>query len=220
MQEHKELVDIGIPIKGKMQQKTYSLPTVHRRFKPTPKVTKTTLEQATPTMANKEYQDVLLALNTIGRNLERFPNTHKGKDEESIRDLFLVQLVTSFTEYSSTGEAFNHKGKTDVMVKNGDEILFIAECKFWKGAKAFLDAISQLLSYLTWRDTKTALLIFNRNVEITTVVQSIKDTISKHPNYVSCTHTDVARFDSVFHLNGDKNRHVKMAILVYNFKEP
>lgn len=220
MQEHKELVDIGIPIKGKVQQKTYSLPTVHRRFKPTPKVTKTIVEHATPTMADKDYQEVLSALNTVGRNMERLPNTHKGKDEESIRDLFLVQLATSFTEFSSTGESINHKGKTDLMVKNGDEILFIAECKFWKGAKAFHDAISQLLGYLTWRDTKTALLVFNRNVEITTVVQSIKEAISKHPNYVSCKQTDVARFDSVFHLNGEKNRHVKMAILVFNFKEP
>ena len=219
MREHKELVDIGIPIKGQVPQKTYSIPSVQRRFKPIPKVAKTTMEQATPTMANKEYQDVLSAINTVGRNLERYPNTHKGKNEESIRDLFLVQLVTSFTDYSSTGEAFNHKGKTDVMVKNGDEILFIAECKFWKGAKAFHEAISQLLSYLTWRDTKTALLIFNREVEITTVIQSIKDAISKHPNYVSCTQTDVARFDSVFHLKGDKNRHVKMAVLVFNFQE-
>lgn len=219
MREHKELVDIGIPIKGQMKQKSYSIPSVQRRFKPIPRVAKTKIEQATPTMADKEYQDVLSALNTVGRNLERFPNTHNGKDEESIRDLFLVQLVTSFTSYSSTGESFNHKGKTDLMVKNGDEILFIAECKFWKGAKAFLDAISQQLGYLTWRDTKTALLIFNRNVEITTVVQSIQDAISKHPHYVSCNKTDVARFDCVFHLNGDKNRHVKMAVLVFNFQE-
>ena len=220
MREHKELVDIGIPIKGQVPQKTYSIPSVQRRFKPIPNVAKTTIEQATPTMANKEYQDVLSAINTVGRNLERYPNTHKGKDEESIRDLFLVQLVTSFTGYSSTGESFNHKGKTDLMVKNSDEILFIAECKFWKGAKAFHEAISQLLSYLTWRDTKTALLIFNRKVEITTVVQSIKDAISKHPNYVSCNQIDVARFDSVFHLKGDKNRHVNMAVLIFNFQEP
>lgn len=136
-------------------------------------------------MADKEYQDVLSALHTIGRNLERFPNTHKGKDEESIRDLFLVQLATSFTAYTSTGEAFNHKGKTDLMVKNGDDILFIAECKFWRGAKVLIDAISQLLGYLTWRDTKTALLIFNRDVEMTTALQSIEGTISKHPNYLS-----------------------------------
>lgn len=217
--EYKELVDIGIPIKGQIQQKTYSVPTVQRRFKPIPKATKTIIEPATPTIADKEYQDVLSALNTIGRNLERFPNTHKGKDEESIRDLFLVQLATSFSAYSSAGEAFNHKGKTDLMVKNGDDILFIAECKFWKGAKVFIDAISQLLGYLTWRDTKTALLIFNRNVEMTTVLQSIEETVSQHPNYLFGKKNGDARFDMLFHLNEDKNRHVKMAIFVFDFHE-
>jgi len=217
--EHKELVDIGIPIKGQMLQKTYTVPTVQRRFKPVPKPTKTIIEPPTPTMADKEYQDILSALNTIGRNLERFPNTHKGKDEESIRDLFLVQLATSFTAYTSTGEAFNHKGKTDLMVKNGDDILFIAECKFWKGAKVLIDAISQLLGYLTWRDSKTALLIFNRDVGMTTALQSIEDAISKHFNYLSGKKNGDARFDCVFHLNEDKNRRVKMAIFVFDFHE-
>lgn len=218
--EYKELVDIGIPIKGQMQQKTYSVPTVQRRFKTVPKPTKTIMELPTPTMADKEYQDVLSALHTIGRNLERFPNTHKEKDEESIRDLFLVQLATSFTAYTSTGEAFNHKGKTDLMVKNGDDILFIAECKFWRGAKVLIDAISQLLGYLTWRDTKTALLIFNRDVEMTTALQSIEGAISKHPNYLSGKKNGDARFDCVFHLNEDKSRHVRMAIFAFDFHEP
>jgi len=217
--EHKELVDIGIPIKGQMRQKTYSVPTVQRRFKPVPKQTKTIIEPPSPTMADKEYQDVLYALNTIGRNLERFPNIHKGKDEESIRDLFLVQLSTSFTAYTSTGEAFNHKGKTDLMIKNGDDILFIAECKFWKGAKVLIDAISQLLGYLTWRDIKTALLIFNRDVEMTTVLQSIESAISKHPNFLSGKKNGDARFDCVVHLNEDRSRHAKMTVFVFDFHE-
>ena len=140
-------------------------------------------------------------------------------DEESIRDLFLVQLATSFSAYSSAGEAFNHKGKTDLMVKNGDDILFIAECKFWKGAKVLIDAISQLLGYLTWRDSKTALLIFNRDVGMTTALQSIEDAISKHSNYLSGKKNGDARFDCVFHLNEDKNRRVKMAIFVFDFHE-
>ena len=219
MREHKELVDIGIPVKGQAGQKTYSVPAVRRRFKPTPKVVKTDMEQATPTLAVKEYQDILTALNTVGKGLERFPNTHIGKDEESIRDLFLVQLATSFTAYSPTGESFNHKGKTDLMLKHGDDIIFIAECKCWKGAKVLTDAISQLLGYLTWRDNKTALLIFNRKTEMTTVLQSIQDTVVKHPNYVSGGKTEESRFDFKFHLNGDDNRNVSMTILVFDFHE-
>jgi hypothetical protein len=31
--------------------------------------------------------------------------------------------------------------------------------------KAFLDTITQLLNYLSWRDTKASVIIFNRNVD-------------------------------------------------------
>jgi len=47
-------------------------------------------------------------------------------------------------------------GKTDILTRVEDRNAFIAECKFWMGEKAFLAALDQLLSYLSWRDTKTA----------------------------------------------------------------
>ncbi|MGB0945123.1 MAG: glycosyltransferase, partial [Marinomonas sp.] len=36
---------------------------------------------------------------------------------------------------------------------------FIAECKFWKGVDSLLKTISQLLGYLTWRDSKVAVIM-------------------------------------------------------------
>ena len=216
--EHQDLVDIGIPIKGQNNNKTYSIPTVQRRYKSIPKVINTIPERATPTMADKEYREIISSLNTIGRNLERFPNTHRNRDEETIRDLFLIQLGASFTNYSSTGEAFNHRGKTDIMVKKGDDILFIAECKFWKGAKVLTDAISQLLSYLTWRDTKTALLIFNREVGMSAAIKSLQETIPKHPNYVSGIKRSETQYDYVFHLNNDKSRQIMMSVLIFDLQ--
>ena len=51
--------------------------------------------------------------------------------------------------------------------------VFIAECKFWKGPKAFSEAIDQLLGYATWRDSKTAILVFNRGTETSTVLTGI-----------------------------------------------
>ena len=48
------------------------------------------------------------------------------------------------------------------MIRADNRNIFIAECKFWRGQKVFNDAIDQLLSYLSWRDTKCALLIFNK----------------------------------------------------------
>ena len=56
--------------------------------------------------------------------------------------------------------------------------MFIADFKFWKGPKAFGEAIDQLLGYATWRDSKTAILVFNRGVETSKVLSAI-DGIAK-----------------------------------------
>ncbi len=82
-------------------------------------------------------------------------------DEEKIRDLLLVFLNAQY-EGDAAGEVFNAAGKTDILIRVGDRNVFIAECKIWKGPKTIRDALGQLLSYLTWRDTKAALLVFIR----------------------------------------------------------
>ena len=61
--------------------------------------------------------------------------------------------------------------------------MFIAECKFWNGEKQFLETIDQLLSYLSWRDTKAAVLIFNRNAKFSEVLKKIAESSPKHKFY-------------------------------------
>lgn len=68
--------------------------------------------------------------------------------EEDIRQQFLVQLNGHY-EGQATGETFNYEGKTDILIRNQGKNIFIAECKFWSGAEALLDTITQILSYLT-----------------------------------------------------------------------
>lgn len=57
-------------------------------------------------------------------------------------------------------------GKSDILIRDGDRSVFVAECKIWRGSKSLSNAIDQLLGYATWRDTKTAILVFNRNKEL------------------------------------------------------
>ena len=40
-------------------------------------------------------------------------------------------------------------GQTDILLREGERNVFIVECKFWKGPKAFGETIDQLLSYAT-----------------------------------------------------------------------
>ena len=94
--------------------------------------------------------------------MERSPKVFSKASEEVIRDHYLVQLNGQY-EGSATGETFNGAGKSDILIREGNANLFIAECKVWHGQAHFVQAISQLFSYLTWRDTKSAIIVFNRN---------------------------------------------------------
>ena len=220
LKEQKIIADLGIPIKNETNtNKTYSVPTVTRRVKEPAVINSQKTIPLEPTMAENIYQDILNAINIIGKNMERIPKTIENQDEETIRGHFLNQLSTAFTSCSSTGESFNSKGKTDIMVKHGNEILFIAECKLWKGAKKFHEAIDQLLNYLTWRDSKTALLVFNKDTKIQTVIQSIQELIPNHPNFVKMVkQSDTGWFDYSFHLT-DSSEEIKLAVMVFDFKQ-
>ena len=62
----------------------------------------------------------------------------------------------------ATGETFDYEGKTDILIRSEGEEYFITECKYWNGPKKLSDTVDQLLSYTSWRDTKAAIVIFNR----------------------------------------------------------
>ena len=104
------------------------------------------------------------------------------------------------------------------MVKHGDGIVFIAECKFWHGKQVFHDAISQLLSYLTWRDTKTALLVFVRGVTMTTALNGVKNYISEHPNFKEALPAKKETWLNYrFKMNQDEERLVSLAVLLFDY---
>ncbi|MNY31252.1 hypothetical protein D3C86_1654080 [compost metagenome] len=85
---------------------------------------------------------------------------------------------------SAGGETFNTVGKTDISLRYESSVVFIAECKYWKGEKSFLKTIDQLLSYLNWRDSKTAIINFVQNKEFTDVLSKIKLSVKDHPNFL------------------------------------
>ncbi len=220
LKEQQVIANLGMPIKSsKVTNNTYSIPTVKRRIEKPIVSNRQEAEPLTPTMAESVYQDILSAISTTGQNIERYPKTIENQDEETIREQFLTQLSMTFKGCSSTGESFNHEGKTDIMVKHGNDTLFIAECKIWKGAKKLNEAIDQLLSYLTWRDSKTALLIFNKDTDPQTVVTSIQESIPSHPNFVKfVVQRDTGWYDYIFHLT-DSTTEIKMAVMVFDFKK-
>lgn len=91
-------------------------------------------------------------------------------------------------EGSATGETFNKDGKSDILLRNDGDNIFIAECGMWGGPQTLSGAdevggkISQLLErYLTWRDTKTAVILFVDRDLFSSILEKIPDAVEEHP---------------------------------------
>ncbi len=171
-------------------------------------------------MADQMYEDVLKVLFQVGHSMERKPSLYRGKDEEALRDQFLMFIETRYEATTGTGETFNKSGKTDILLKYQDGTnLFVAECKFWTGEKDFQGAIDQLFDlYLTWRDSKAALLLFVKNKGFSSVVQKVRDEAKNHPYFVRpLPPREETSLAFEFHIPNDKQRLVRFAILLFAF---
>jgi hypothetical protein len=186
---------LGIPMKRKGAAPPFTIP-AKRRERPVRRPSVDTGEyKPEPILDDKEYQYILEILRSMSLVIERNPSSFASLDEEAIRDHFLLQLNGHY-EGSATGETFNASGKTDILIRADNRNVFIAECKFWRGPKYFNEAIDQLLSYLTWRDSKCALIVFNKTKDSSSVRQKMHDiieersehrkTVTHHPDGDSC----------------------------------
>ena len=135
-----------------------------------------------PVLDEAIYQEVLSAARAWATSLERTPGTAAKLDEEEIRDLLLGNLNTYWLG-AAGGELFNGSGKTDILIRHDDRNVFIAECKIWRGPKGVSDAIDQLLSYLVWRDSKAALVMFIRTVDPAATIEKLHDAVEAHPRH-------------------------------------
>lgn len=181
--KRKELAGlIGIPMKSRSDvASTYTVPTVRKKLPVQKPQVSSAPFQPDPTLALEHYENIVSLLCSVARGMEYSPELFKGKGEEDLRTLFLIQLHAQYE--SVGGETFNGSGKTDILIRHEAGNLFIAECKIWRGAKEFNAAIDQLLGYVTWRDTKTALLIFCMNKDCTAVQKQLETLVQSHPNY-------------------------------------
>jgi len=169
-----------------------------------------------PCLDDDSYKKIPRVCFDAGREMERHPSIYCGRGEETLRDHFLMVLAPHFQ--SVTGETFNCQGKTDVLVRHEGKNLFVAECKYWHGAKALQAAIDQTLGYLTWRDSKAALILFVPNREIAGVLSQIEIEVPKHGAWVQNSgRIEEGWYSFVLHLPGDRNRHVKLAVLCFHF---
>jgi len=168
-----------------------------------------------PAIDDKDYRGILDVVYDLGVNMERLPSIYLGKREEDLRDLFVMQLSPHFA--SVTGETFNKAGKTDILIRHEGKNVFVAECKFWRGAKGYLSTIDQILAYLTWRDSKAAVICFVRNRELAPVLDQIESTTRSHPCFVKNRGAiKTGWFQFEFHMENDSTRRMFLAVLCFH----
>lgn len=161
---------------------------------------------------DKDYENINNIIFMYGSSMEKTARSHRNNDEEELRDFILATLDTHYENASS--ETFRKVGKTDIHILFKNQAAFIGECKVWRGDKVFNDAIRQLFSYSTWKDTKVTLVFFNKHNK------SFRSILSKIDNWVSSntkshTQAHANSWDCIYYRQ-DMEVNVKLHIVAFD----
>ena len=215
------VANLGFPLKERSDApRTYRAPNVRRRITPTMPPASAAPYKPEPTLSNDDYEHILSVMTNMVLVMERSPSAFVAMDEEALRSHFLVQLNGHY-QGQATGETFNYEGKTDILIRANGKNIFIAECKYWNGAKKFVKTIDQLLGYVSWRDTKTAIIIFSRNRNISQVLEAIPDSVRSHASFKKDVDDNgEGRSRYVFAHRDDKNRELTLTVMAFDVPQP
>lgn len=216
------LESLGFPLKSRQSiSTTYTIPSIRQKLTVEPPKVQNASFKPEPTIADEEYEGILEKLCAMSIAMEYIPKSFAKLAEPDIRNFFLILLNAQY-EGRATGETFNFDGKTDILIREQDRNVFIAECKFWGGPEELLKTIDQLLGYLSWRDTKTSILLFNRNKSFSSVLEKVLPAATSHSNFRRLHSLKSEKlkkptiFPLVFHQPNDINREVFLTIMAFD----
>ena len=208
---------VGFPLRQRSDApRTYAVPSVRRKIVPAPPLASTAPFVPEPALDEGTYEQILTILSNMVQVMERSPGAFAGLNEKDIRTHFLVQLNGQY-EGAATGETFHGSGSTDILLPDKGKNVFIAECKFWDGPATISACIEQLLDYATWRDAKTAILIFNRRKDFSAVLEQIPRAVATHSKVkgsIKKLSETVFRFR--VQLRDDASREMTVALMAFD----
>lgn len=200
-----------IPLKKNNFAETH-IPTKRRNIAPT---TKKYNNEPNYYISDAEYKDILMFIKHYCSTYESTPHTFRSLKEEDLRNLLLAGLNGVY-QGIAYGEAFRKGGKTDICIQSENRAAFIAECKMWGGASQIPDALNQLDGYLTWRDCKTALILFVKNKNFGAVLDSAKKTLDNHASIRQIKEVDRNEFDCSLASKSNIGQLVKTRVFLFN----
>jgi hypothetical protein len=206
---------LGIALRRRKDApKTHEIPLVR---KSTPVASLPDASASRADLPDKIYDHILSVISSMVRVMELSPKAFAEMGEEDLRSHFLVQLNGQY-EGNASGETFNYGGKTDILVKWEGENVFVAECKIWRGEESLKKALDQLFGYASWRDTKTALLLFNRRRSFSSVLKKIPEVIKEHESFerVLPSEQSEGQFRFLMRRPDDPDRSLTLTVLAFN----
>jgi hypothetical protein len=76
--------------------------------------------------------------------------------------------------------------------------------------------VDQILGYASWRDTRTAIFMFNRQRDLSKVLPQIVPTVKTHPRFIrEIPYGDETSFRFVLSHRDDAERELTLTIFVY-----
>ncbi len=219
--DEKKLDAIGIPLRRRGDAAaTFSVPVSRRKHLAPPPARPRTITAPEPALSEAQYEEILKTINGITLVLERSPRTFADLGEEQLRD-FLIVMLNNLYEGAVTAETFNGAGKTDILIRHDGGNIFVGECKIWKGPKKLTEAMDQLLRYVTWRDTKAALIIFDKRGNLSNILRQIPEVMTAHPNFrAERPQVGESGMRYTFRQLNDPDREVAITVLAFTVPSP
>ena len=164
-------------------------------------------------ISNEDYNNIINIIHNSCSMMENTPETFNSLEEENLRDIVISSLGTHYVNEVS-GETFRKKGKTDILIVFENKAAFVAECKIWDGVKTVDDALKQIYGYTTWKDTKIAIVIFNKtNKDFISLLNKVQEWINVNTIQHSQKHSNV--WKCKIH-RVEINENIELSIAVYD----
>lgn len=214
--KHNDIVKmLGIPLERKEGAPSLKPIVLEKKItKPLPSAPKEVTEYG---IKDEDYEHILTVIRHEGATFESTPKTYKNMGETDLRNILLAHLNGHY-KGDATGETFRGEGKTDIRIEFENRAAFVAECKLWRGPKELIDAVEQMLGYLTWRDYKCALVVFNKDnagfTEIQNKVPVLMKGLQNFQKEIGSQPSGEWRF--VVKSNDDESKQLIMQVFVFN----
>lgn len=219
MTQNQVVAALGVPVKKVADiPKTFAVPAVSRKpVVPKPQAPSERYSPE-PTLDQGIYEEILQTIFDTGRRVRAVTEHVCRQGRRDATRSSDSEPRTPLPDRHDRGDVQQIRQDRYFDASRRQEHLR-AECKFWRGQKAHHETIDQLLSYLTWRDSKTAIVYFLDTKEMAAPLKAIEEATPQHSCFVAAKgkrHESLLSYE--FHLPGDHSRPCRSRFFAFTYR--